>query len=149
MAFIKLFEFRHDAIERWENGEIILIESRTNDDGEEIKVNGVATPEGLRVVGPSGPMIAPSGILTSNSLWNPAFTDQTLAVDVQHGGLIGISVEPLGKERVKTGHSDRTATKYKLVTPYMGGLLWYDDAGLWVKAIYEKNGEKVEYRLTS
>jgi uncharacterized protein DUF6134 len=147
MAFITLFEFRHDAVERWENGEVVFIESRTNDDGEEIRVNGVATPEGLRVVGPSGPTIAPAGILTSNSLWNPAFADQTLAVDVQHGGVIGISIEPLGQERVKTGRNDRQATKYKLVTPYMGGLLWYDDAGLWVKAVYEKNGEKVEYRL--
>ncbi len=61
LGFIKLFEFKHDAIERWEDGRLVSIESSTNDDGDKIKVSGAATPDGFRVVGPSGPAIAPVG----------------------------------------------------------------------------------------
>jgi hypothetical protein len=149
LGFIKLFEFKHDAIERWEDGRLVSIESSTNDDGDKIKVSGAATPEGFRVVGPSGPAIAPAETLTSNSLWNPAFVDQHLAINVQHGGVMGISVHSLGTDRVKVGGGERAATKYKLVTPYLDGVLWYDDAGQWVKALYEKEGEKIEYRLAA
>ncbi len=62
---------------------------------------------------------------------------------------MGISVHPLGTDRVKAGGRERAATKYKLVTPYLDGVLWYDDAGEWVKALYEKEGEKIEYRLAA
>jgi hypothetical protein len=149
MAFIKLFEFKHDAVERWEDGKVISIESSTNDDGDKIKVRGAATPQGFRVVGPSGPAIAPAETLTSNSLWNPAFVNQHVAIDVQHGGVMGISVHPLGSERVKARGGERVATKYQLITPYLGGFLWYDEAGQWVKALFEKVGEKIEYRLVT
>lgn len=149
LAFIKLFEFKHDAVERWKDGRLASIESSTNDDGEKINVSGAATPQGFRVVGPSGPAIAPAESLTSNSLWNPAFIDQHLAIDVQHGGVLGISVQRLGDERVKAAGGEHLATKYKFITPYLGGVLWYDNTGRWVKALYEKNGETIEYRLAA
>jgi hypothetical protein len=149
MAFFKLFEFKHASVERWEDGRLVSIESSTNDDGDKISVSGAATPQGFRVVGPSGPAIAPAESLTSNSLWNPAFVDQKLAIDVQHGGVLGISVQRLGSEQVKAAGDEHLATKYQLITPYLGGLLWYDDTGRWVKALYEKDGEKIEYRLAA
>jgi hypothetical protein len=149
IAFFKLFEFKHDAVERWEDGRLVSVESSTNDDGDKIKVTGAATPQGFRVVGPSGPAIAPAETLTSNSLWNPAFVEQHLAINVQHGGVMGISVHPLGSDRVKAGGGERAATKYQLITPYLDGVLWYDAAGQWVKALYEKDGEKIEYRLAA
>jgi Family of unknown function (DUF6134) len=138
LAFIKLFEFKHDAVERWKDGRLVSIESSTNDDGDKIKVSGAATPQGFRVVGPSGPAIAPAETLTSNSLWNPAFVNQHVAINVQHGGVIGMSVHPLGSDSVKATGGMRVAAKYQLITPYLDGLLWYDDAGQWVKALYEK-----------
>jgi hypothetical protein len=147
LAFIKLFEFKHDAVERWQEGRLVSVESSTNDDGDKIQVRGAATSHGFRVVGPSGPTIAPAEALTSNSLWNVAFTQQQLAIDVQHGGVVGISVHHLGPDTVQAAGSERAATKYRLTTPYLGGLLWYDDAGQWVGALYEKDGEKIAYRL--
>lgn len=147
VVFIRLFVFRHDAVETWENGRVIALESHTNDDGDKIKVSGAAVPEGFRIVGPAGPAISPPETLTSNSLWQPAFLEQKTAIDVQYGGVIGISIKPLGDESVTLAGGARAARKYRLITPHLSAMLWYDAQGQWIKAAFEKAGERIEYRL--
>src|SRR4030095_5219849 len=59
VAFITLFEFKHDCEEIWQDGRLVSLRSKTNDNGEKFQVTGKATPEGFRIEGPGGPAIAP------------------------------------------------------------------------------------------
>jgi hypothetical protein len=147
MAFVTLFEFKHDCQELWQEGRLISLSSKTNDNGNKFQVKGKATPEGFRIEGPGGPAIAPADAYTSNSVWNTAVLAQKTVIDAQHGGIIGLSVRPQGQEQVAVAGRQVPTEAYLVVTPFVAGNVWYDEAGRWVKAVFEKDGELMEYRL--
>jgi|SRR5215468_4700647 len=149
VAFVTLFEFTHDCEEIWENGRLVSLRSKTNDNGDKFQVTGKATGEGFRIEGPGGPAIAPADAYTSNSVWNTAVLEQKTVIDAQHGGIIGLSVRPQGQQPVAVAGAQVPAEKYQVVTPFVAGNVWYDEAGRWVKALFEKDGEKMEYRLVT
>jgi Family of unknown function (DUF6134) len=148
-AFITLFSFRHDCEEIWESGRLLSLRSDTRDGGDKYRVTGHATPLGFRVEGAGGPTIAPADTYTSNSVWNTAILDQRTAIDVQHGGMIGLSVKPEGEQQVAVAGQQVPASKYQFVTPFIAGNVWYDKAGKWVKALFGKGDEQIEYRLVT
>lgn len=149
MAFVTLFEFKHDCEEIWQSGRLVSLRSKTNDNGDKFQVTGKATPEGFRIEGPGGPAIAPADAYTSNSVWNAAVLDEKTVIDAQHGGIIGLSVRPQGEQQVAVAGQQVPAEKYQVVTPFVAGNVWYDEAGRWVKALFEKDGEQMEYRLVA
>jgi len=149
MAFVTLFEFKHDCEEVWQSGRLVSLRSKTNDNGDKFQVTGKATPAGFRIEGPGGPAIAPADAYTSNSVWNAAVLQQKTVIDAQHGGIIGLSVSPQGAQQVTVAGQQMPAEKYQVVTPFVAGNVWYDEAGRWVKALFEKDGEQMEYRLVA
>jgi hypothetical protein len=149
MAFVTHFEFTHDCEEVWQSGRLVSLRSKTNDNGDKFQVTAKATPEGIRIEGPGGPAIAPADAYTSNSVWNTAVLEQKTVIDAQHGGIIGLSVRPQGEQEVAVAGQQVPAEKYQVVTPFVAGNVWYDEAGRWVKALFEKDGEQMEYRLVA
>jgi hypothetical protein len=149
VAFVTLFEFKHDCEEIWQSGRLVSLRSKTNDNGDKFQVTAEATPEGIRIEGPGGPAIAPADAYTSNSVWNTAVLEQKTVIDAQHGGIIGLSVSPRGEQQVAVAGRQVPAEKYQVVTPFVAGNVWYDEAGRWVKALFEKDGEQMEYRLVA
>jgi Domain of unknown function (DUF6134) len=149
VAFVTLFEFNHDCEEIWQSGRLVSLRSKTNDNGDKFQVTAEATPEGIRIEGPGGPAIAPADAYTSNSVWNTAVLEQKTVIDAQHGGIIGLSVSPRGEQQVAVAGRQVPAEKYQVVTPFVAGNVWYDEAGRWVKALFEKDGEQMEYRLVA
>ena len=146
-AFITLFAFKHQGEEVWQGGRLIALSSRTNDNGDTYQVVGKATADGFRIEGPGGPAIARADTYTSNSVWNTALLKRATAVDVQHGGIIGLSVKPEGRQQIAIAGNSISADKYQFVTPFIAGTIWYDGSGKWVKATFERDGEQIDYRL--
>jgi uncharacterized protein DUF6134 len=146
-AFITLFAFKHEGEEIWQDGRLVGLSSRTDDNGDAYQVTGQATADGFRIEGPGGPALARADTFTSNSVWNTALLRRATAVDVQHGGIIGLSVKPEGREAIAVAGATLPASKYQFVTPFIAGSVWYDSDGRWVKALFERDGEEIEYRL--
>lgn len=117
------------------------------EEGETLHVTGAATPHGFQVVNKSGPFLAAPGVLTSNDLWTPAVLEQSTVIDAQHGGVIGVSMRKLADEQITIGDRQILATRYRLITPYIAGSIWYDDAGEWVHGEFERNAKPIVYRL--
>jgi hypothetical protein len=115
--------------------------------GETLHVAGAATPLGFRVVSRAGPFIAASGALTSNSLWTPAVLEQDTVIDAQHGGVIGVSVRKLPDEQIMVAGRQARTTRYRFITPYLAGSIWYDEGGLWVHGEFERDGAQIQYQL--
>jgi uncharacterized protein DUF6134 len=145
--FFTMFSFSHRSEEGWRDGRLMSLKSDTVEHGERLSVEGRAVSQGFRVVSKDGPFIAPAGALTSNNLWTPAVLTQDTLVDAQHGGIIGVSARKLADERMTILGRQVVATRYRFITPYLAGSVWYDDASRWVHGEFERDGAKIEYRL--
>jgi len=107
-----VFAFSHRSEETWRDGQLMSLRSETVEHGENLHVEGAATPDGFRVVSRGGPFIASAATLTSNSLWTPAVLEQETAVDAQHGGIIGVSARKFADEDIVIGGRPVRATRF-------------------------------------
>lgn len=146
VVLITVFRYQHECEDVWASGRLVALRSRTNEDGKRYAVEATAEPDGIRVVGPGGPLVVGSRLLTSNSLWDPLLVEQQRLIDAQHGGEIGLVVHRHGTESlVLAGTEPIVARRFQILTPHYGGLLWYDATGRWVKGSFEVRGERIEY----
>jgi uncharacterized protein DUF6134 len=145
--FFTVFAFSHRSEEIWRDGRLTSLRSETVEHGETLQVTGAATAQGFRVVNKAGPFITAPGVLTSNDLWTPMVLQQTAVVDAQHGGAIGVSMRKLADEQIVVAGRQLLATRYRFITPYLAGSIWYDDGGLWVHGEFERDAAQIIYRL--
>jgi len=145
--FFTVYAFSHHSEEIWQDGRLKSLSSRTIEHGETVDVEGVAVAHGFRVVGKAGPFIAAPDALTSNSLWTPAVLQQDTLIDAQYGGVIGVSVSKLADEMIDSAGHRIAATRYRFITPYIAGSIWYDDQERWVQGEFERDGAQIQYRL--
>lgn len=143
------FRFEHDSTEAWRNGLLQSLVSKTHDDGDDLALNGEATAAGFKAVGPKGAFTAPADVLTTNCMWLPELVDEKKIIDAQKGELVSLVSKPLGEEHVVVKGKDRTAERHSILTPFVGGSLWYDLAGNWVRSRLEIKGETLEYSLAA
>ena len=141
----RVFRYQHECQDVWVSGQLLSLRSRTIEDGKRYAVEATA-PGGIRVVGPGGPLVVGSRLLTSNSLWNSLLVDQQRLIDAQYGGEIGLVVHRRGTESLALAAKERLVTdRFQILTPHYGGLLWYDATGRWVKGSFEIRGEWIDY----
>ena len=146
VVFITVFRYQHECQDVWVSGQLLSLRSRTIENGKRYAVEATAEPGGIRVVGPGGPLVVGSRLLTSNSLWNSLLVDQQRLIDAQYGREIGLVVHRRGTEALGLAGTERVVTdRFQILTPHYGGLLWYDATGRWVKGSFEIRGEWIDY----
>jgi hypothetical protein len=142
-----IYAYEHRSEEIWRDGRLTSMNSETTDHGKKFQVMGAETDQGFRVVSEGGPFIAPAATLTSNSLWTPAVLEQKTLVDAQFGGIIGVAARKFRDEQIVIADRYVHAARYRFITPYLAGSLWYDDGGLWVHGEFERDGVQIVYQL--
>jgi hypothetical protein len=73
--------------------------------------------------------------------------EQATVVDAQHGGIIGVSARKFAEEEIAIAGRPVRATRYRFVTPYLAGSIWYDLENRWVRGEFERDGSKIQYEL--
>jgi hypothetical protein len=149
IAFLTAYAFSHRSVETWRAGRLTSLNGETVEHGETLQVEGAATPQGFRGLGKGGPFIASAATLTSNSLWTPSMLEQTTVVDAQRGGIIGVSARKLAEEQNVIAGRQVQTRPYTFITPFYAGSIWYDQANLWVRGEFERDGSKVQYELNA
>ena len=96
VVFITVFRYQHECEDVWASGQLVSLRSRTNEDGKWHAVEVTAEADGVRVVGPGGPLVVGAQLLTSNSLWDRRLVDRQRLIDAQHGGEIGLDIPTFG-----------------------------------------------------
>jgi hypothetical protein len=147
LAFFPAYVFSHRSEEVWRAGRLMSLNSETVEQGERLRVEGAATRRGFRVLSNSGRFVASDTTLTSDDLWTPAMLEQAKVVDARRGGLIGVNARKVADEPLAIAGGRVQTTRYRFVTPYYTGSIWYDQANFWVHGEFERDGSKVEYRL--
>jgi hypothetical protein len=145
VLFMTVFSYRHHNHEVWEDGRLMAIDTRTDDNGERYAVTGRAVADGFAVEGAAGSFVAPADIIPT-SYWSPATMHRSVLLDTQHGRLLDVAITPMGPEQIDTVRGFAEAVRYDM-SGDLDLTLWYTPAGEWVKIAFDARGERVEYRL--
>jgi Family of unknown function (DUF6134) len=142
---IVLFRYRHRATERWVGGQVVSLDSETNDDGTHVKA---------RMWRNGGPLIvestghatytAPQDAMPATH-WNKAMLNGPF-INTQNGKLMHPTVSPLGPAVIPGCHHEAWGFAMRgdadLDT-------WYDAAPCWVGLLFTgKDGTEVRYVRT-
>ena len=145
-AFITLYKYDHRNTEIWEDGKLLSITTKTNDNGKEYALKGTAARDRFEIDGAAGQLTAPDTIIPT-SYWNPALVNQTELLDTQKGRLFSVAIEPAGETTRPVGADERNCTKFRM----SGDLdldLYYASSRVWAGCAFNIKGSSVDYAAT-
>lgn len=141
---ITAFKYLLRTSTQWRGGRIAALTSVINDDGDVFRVDARQTAEGLAVEGHDGKLTMPAEILPT-TYWRADMVDRAELLSTQHGRVLKVGFETIGKETVLSEGREVSATHYAM----RGDLdidIWYDDRGEWVKLTFTVGDSNVEYK---
>ena len=147
IAFITVFRLEHRNRETWHGGRLVKIDTKTNDNGKDYKVDGTATASGFDLVVNGVQSVLPNPVIAT-SYWNPATVRQDHLLNSVNGKILGVAIKPIAAETVKTWTGAVNAEKFEM----RGDLdldLWYDSGKHIVRLAFESRGSIIDYELTS
>lgn len=145
MLGVIVFIFRHDGTERWKNGLLQALDSKTTDDESEFFVTGRAEAGSFRIVNRKGTETAPPDIMVG-SYWTPEIAVQSQLIDPQRGRVKAQQLLSKDKMPLQVGRNSIEATRYRVIG-VTDGWVAYDTTGRWVAAELKKKGSDIFYRL--
>jgi hypothetical protein len=142
VALIPVFSFEHERRELWQDGRLMSIAARTNDNGELLDIDIKPNGHGLiRTVNGRVDRIDDSQVLT---LWNKDVLDHHRFVSVVEDEILKASFHYLGKETITLAGQPLEAEHYRMVGDEERDV-WYDPAGHVAKVSFERQGSLIEY----
>jgi hypothetical protein len=146
ILFVTAYRYDHEAVERWQDGCLRALDSRTDTNGEIVAVNAVAGSGGLAVSRPDGRDVH-SGCVRSFAYWDRQLLDSERLLNSQTGELVPVEVTLQGQERVRVRGDERVASRYRISGPNLQIDVWYAD-GDWVglEALTD-GGRRLRYEL--
>jgi hypothetical protein len=142
---ISLFKYRLDATETWNNGKLVGLSGKTNNDGDKARVSASADGDMLNVDGTKFEGALPTSIIPS-SHWNIRQVYSNRMLSTESGEVLDIEIVKVGTENIKVGSGSVDATHYRLMSD-INVDLWYDNQSRWVKLKFEVDGQNIEYVL--
>lgn len=143
MAFITLYKFEHVGDEIWRNGQLVRIESKTDDDGTDKWLKGSLNGKGLEIKGSAKKYVADPAIIPA-SLWNPAIVKQAKLLNSLDGSTMKVQTTFVGKETVKV-HGKAVPARHYSITGELERELWFDEDGTLVQVRF-KGSDKSDIR---
>ena len=147
IVFVTVFRLEHRNRETWRDGRLVKIDTKTNDNGTDYKVDGAANGTAFDLVVNGVSSTIPNTIIPT-SYWNPATVNQSTLLNSVKGELINVDIKQTATETVKTWTGEVTADKHEM----RGDLeldLWYDPGKHLVRLAFESRGSIIAYDLTN
>ena len=146
LLFIPVYRFRHESEEIWDGGKLASLVSKTDDNGEPVRLEVKSAGSVLKVNGQEGARTTDPKMVAPASLWNAAAVRRQQLIDTIDGMMLAIKASFLGEEKVRIGDRQVPAYRYKLTGDYKREL-WYDskDGTLLRVRFTAEDGSEVEY----
>lgn len=143
--FLPLYRFRHTSKEVWTDGKLTELFSKTDDNGESIKIEAHANGKGLTVQGLDGEYRAGPGVVPS-SLWNSDVVRAKELLSTIRGKLLKTKPTFIGEEVLTLNGRQVPTRRYKLTGQFERNV-WYDkDSKVLVRVRFNaSDGSEVEY----
>lgn len=143
---IAFYRFEHEGHEVWTDGHLVSINSTTNDDGTDHRLNAVAEDGVLLVDGDARQEQEVASIIPA-SLWNHALVAQSALLNTLDGSNMSVVVTEVGQEIVEANERNISATHYS-VTGNLSRELWYDAENVLVQVKFDgADGSEITYVL--
>lgn len=131
ILFVDLYRYRHTATERWRNGCLVSLESRTDDNGEIGAVAAHRSGEGLAVTA-TGTRDWHGGCVRSFAYWNPDLLEDGHLLNSQTGEYVPVRVDSLGESSIAVRGRAEPARHYRIVGEGLEIDLWYGRDQEWL-----------------
>ncbi len=134
IAWITVYRYRHDNLERWLDGRLVALDSRTDDNGTRHRVTVRPTADGtaLRIDGSAGVIAAAPDVATTTYWDRRVFdADRVRLIDTQTGAVRAVTVEQ--RSRADREVLGRTVAADRLrLGGALDSLLWYGPTDQWI-----------------
>jgi hypothetical protein len=144
VAFITAYRFEHEGHEIWQNGRLVRLWSKTNDDGTPHVLDVSAGTGDLSIMA-DGKQAEKAAVSIPASLWNERIVQQRSILNTLDGSRMNIAVADMGPETVPVKGQPVPARRYA-ITGDLQRELWYDAQNVLVKVRFKaKDGSDIEY----
>lgn len=155
VLFINAFKYRHQSQERWTNNCLTAIDSTTNSNGKQQRVNAETVDTMLEIDSTAGEY-AVDGCVQTFAYWNPSILGASKLLNSQTGDYVDVTVAKVGEGPVSVAGESVDAVQYNIKsTPDYSGkpvdiTLWYNAAGTEWLALESlaKGKRKLRYERT-
>jgi len=145
VLFVTAYRLQHSATERWMNGQLVALDSTTDNNGVHHNVSATRGKSGLEVEADGKTSHVDQNVFPA-SLWNPELMRRKAALDPQDGQVDPISVKDDGSEDLKLGDRALKAHHYEIKTRYSQDI-WYDERGRLVQVkLIGSDGSEISYK---
>ena len=142
LLFVKLYEYQHSNTEVWEGDCLARIESKTNANGDQFRVEGQREDEGFLLESAAGQELLPSCISTF-AYWNHDFLSSAQLLNSQNGELLEVDVSEPEQEELMVRGELVTTNRYQLQAGEMSIRLWYSETNEWLALESDARGGRV------
>ncbi len=125
------YRYRHESQEQWRDGCLERIQSTTDDNGKDFRVQGQRIADALKLEVNGKPDRLPTCVSTF-AYWEPDFLKRPRLLNPQTGELVDVRLEPQGRERRTFRGSEVNAKRYRLKADDLDITLWYTADGDWI-----------------
>jgi len=145
VLFVTAYRLQHSATERWMNGQLVALDSTTDNNGVHHNVSATRGKSGLEVEADGKTSHVDQNVFPA-SLWNPELVRRKAALDPQDGQVDPISVKDDGSEDLRLGDRALKAHHYVIKTRYSQDI-WYDERGRLVQVkLIGSDGSEISYK---
>ena len=145
LAFITVYRFDQRETERWQGDRLVALNAQTDDNGAVHRVTAQASGNTL-VVDADGKVSNVDGGVIPASLWNAELVGRTIALNLQTGNPIPVSVIDHGREQLVLRGRATTAHHYSISTSFAQDV-WYDQHRKLVKVeMRGSDGSTIRYQ---
>lgn len=124
--FFSAYRYEHEAVERWQDGCLRALQSRTVTNDERIAVTARDTGGQLAVERPAGRDLH-EGCIRSFAYWDPEILDARALLNSQTGELVPVRITQLGAETLMVQGQSTIATRRRITGTGLQIDLWYVD----------------------
>lgn len=150
VLFVTAYKFLHESKEIWQNGRLMSLKSKTDDDGTPKELHAMAEGQRMtvdsKVKGQDKRQHADAPMIPA-SLWNRDIVTQSSILNTLDGTVMNIQVEDMGQDEVEAGGAKVQAHHYS-ITGELTRELWFNDSGDLVRVRFpDKTGTEIIYAL--
>lgn len=147
LMFIRLFHYEHENREVWNGDCLLSLDSQTDSNGDQHKVDGQAAAGGFQVSGNTGDAVLPECVM-SFAYWNPAFLEQSRLLNTQDGQFLDVEISDPVFEELEVRGKAQPSYRYRLAAGALNLDLWYSTDHEWLGLKSEvRGGRELRYEL--
>jgi Family of unknown function (DUF6134) len=145
VLFVTAYRLQLTASERWVNGSLVALNSRSDNNGTRHFVSVSAKGSSLEVKVDGKATLIDANIMPA-SFWNPELLGRPIMLDAQDGQVMPVSVRDGGEEELTINGRIVKAHRYTINSRYSQDV-WYDDQARLVQAkLIASDGSVIMYR---